>query len=111
MLPKKKRIAKDGFNGVIKAGKSAFSPFVSLRFTETFGKSRFAAVVPKAAAKKAVDRNHTRRRIYEAVQQFEKSVIPGYSCVFFAKKEAVSLPFTELTKTVAELLKKARLLK
>lgn len=111
MLPKKKRIAKNVFNGVLKAGKSAFSPYMTLRYTATSGQSRFAAVVPKAVAKKAVERNHIRRRIYESVKSVEKSVIFGYSCVFFAKKEIVSLTFAELEKQVADLLTKAQLIR
>ena len=111
MLPKQKRIKKSLFPNVLKGGRSFVSGFITLKISPSDGNSsKFSFVAPKAVSKKAVNRNLLRRRGYSALKKMEKSIKPGFSCVFFFKKGAEKASFNDIYSEVKNLLEKARVL-
>lgn len=89
-----------------------FSLVLTLRFLgPKDGQSRFSFVVPKSVAKSAVLRNTLRRRGYSAVNELQRGVNRGFTCVFFFKKGAEGLSFGRIKEEVSGLLGKAHILK
>src|SRR6476620_3631920 len=109
MLPKKKRVERTIFPETLGRGKSAYSPFLNLKCLKRSDKneSKFSFVVSKAVAKKAVQRNLLRRRGYSVIKDNQSKIKESFTCIFFFKKESVSLSFKELEKDILFLLKKA----
>ena len=114
MLPKKQRTPKATFEMVLKEGRPFFSPYLTLKLikktSEINQKSRFSFVVPKAVAKKAVDRNFLRRRGYAAISANRSGINNGFLCILFLKKEALKLEYADFKQEVENLLKKAKIL-
>lgn len=66
---------------------------------------RFACVVSKKVAKRAVDRNLIKRRGREAVRDaLKKSAAAPASYVFYAKKEALGAPYRDIAAEIRKLL-------
>ena len=119
MLPKKTRIPRSLFKNAIIGTRFVNSSYFTLRYKilsareQTGGKNtkkRFAFVIPKTAAKKAVVRNKIRRRGYGIIRKNLSNIKEGVVCVFLAKKGAAGLDFDDLEKEIVGLLKKAYLL-
>lgn len=112
MLKKQKRVTTRLFpsHG---AGKRYHSPFLTLRVVKNGGDEypRFAFVVSKKVAKKAVERNRLKRRGYEATRTFSDDIVEPVLCIFYPKKEIHTLSFKELTAEIGSLLEKAGLIK
>lgn len=68
--------------------------------------SRFAVVVPKKISKRAVDRNRTRRRIYEIIRVNYAQIKPGYTIIITAKANIASLSPKQLEGAIIGGLKK-----
>lgn len=83
MLKKNERLTRKDFDRFFSVGKRLHSPLAQLIYTEsdTFHAS---AVVGKKVAKKAVDRNSLRRRLY-AVLYAQKKVTPHRTYILIAK--------------------------
>ncbi len=109
MLQKKKRVTKDVFMSIMKDGKTVHSPLFSFRFLADNAGPRYACVVPKAVFKKAHDRNSLRRKGYNALRK--NITLPPLSGIFFFKKEAKTVDFSEITKEITNLLQKAHFVK
>lgn len=71
--------------------------------------SRFGIICSRKIAKKAVDRNHIRRLLGEAVQTVLPQVKPGFDAIFLVKKNIVHQDLVSLKKAVIEVFKKAGL--
>ena len=121
MLPRSARLSVAKFDAVIEKGGATHSPFFILRTLKVGGVGagglviedapRVAAVVPVKVCKKAVDRNHLRRQIYEIVQPMLPALVPNIQAIIFAKKGAEKATFAELTVSIREIFVKARLMK
>ncbi len=107
MLSKRRRLTRHLFPTDHRQGYVFHAPHLSLRVTRgTATTARMSVVVSKKTAKRAVDRHLIKRRVYESIATFEKeSTLASGSYVFFAKKDAHSVPFKELNKEVTELLR------
>ncbi len=113
MLSKNKRVKRSIFPETLQRGKSAYSPFLSLKCLKRSDarESKFSFVVSKAVAKKAVERNLLRRRGYSIIKDNQSKIKGSFTCIFFFKKEAINLSFKELEKDILFLLKKSDVLK
>jgi len=103
MLPKSHRIPRSCFQMVYKSGKrihgNNFSLIVSPvpkieeslipgmvhKSSVTQPLSRFAVVVPKKVAKRAVDRNRMKRLVSESLHHLLPTIKPGIDCIIIAK--------------------------
>ena len=113
MLAKENKINTQLFKDVLNKGKFYNFTFFStkfLRLTEE-SESKFAFVAPKKAFRKAVLRNLIRRKSYNIIKNARKNIIPSTAVIFFFKKEASDLDFSDLEKEIIFSLKKMKLLK
>lgn len=97
----------------MEGGKSVHSPFLSLRFIKiaNLGPVRVSATVPQKIAKKAVERNHLRRLMYEALAPVYGGIVPNTLVVVLIKAEAVGCKLSILKERMKEVFVKAGLLK
>ena len=112
MLPKNRRINTTLFAEVLKNGRSFYSKNISLSVFHKIGlyNTRFAFVVSKKVAKRAVDRNLLRRRGYSALLDVVDNTKPSFANIIFLKKGSESLKFKDFKEEIIELLKKAGVL-
>lgn len=68
---------------------------------------KFACVVSKKVASKAVERNLIKRRSRAALQKHLTGTAPG-SYVFYAKKDAAGASFASVEKDIKNLLSQLR---
>ena len=71
---------------------------------ESVPRARVAVVVSKKVARKAVDRNRIRRRIYTAVRGYIAQLPPGVYLVL-ANRTAATRSFPELTRSLAQVMR------
>ncbi len=110
MLPKNKRVSKEDFPGILKKSKSFSSENLTLRVlknTNNKEETRFSFVVSRKVSKTAPKRNLLKRRARFAVSRLGGGVKEGFLCVFFVKKGAIGIPYSEMEKEILYLLKKA----
>lgn len=92
-------------------GKTVRTPKMSLVFCDNArGFTRVAVVVSKKVEKTAVGRNRIRRRVYEAIRR-NFDLVPkerDYIFVVF-QKEVGKMAFSELEKTLGELVKQSQM--
>ncbi|HUC88873.1 MAG TPA: ribonuclease P protein component [Candidatus Paceibacterota bacterium] len=104
MLPKNKRVTKELFQKIIKTGGSLSGLFFIFRYINS-NAPRYAFVVPKSVAKKAVDRNKLRRIGYRAMFPYLSKNISG---IFFYKKSGKQASFQEIKSDIENLFKKLK---
>lgn len=113
MLSKNKRIPRKLFQ-VASQGKSFHAEIGTLRVKKSEKDSslpsKFSFVVSKKVEKSAVGRNLLRRQGYSVISEVEKSLRPGFLCIFFLKKEATSGRYNGLRDGIHALLKNAGVL-
>lgn len=104
MLKKKERLTKKEFDRFFSAGRRIHSPAFTLLYTPnpTF---HGAVVVGKKVYKKAVDRNHLRRRLYNALYREVKEVGVTGVFIILTKAGATGLDFSELRQVISDSLK------
>ena len=91
MLPRSQRLNGDQVRLVFTGTAKVFNtPFFTIRVKkqENLEKSRFSVVITKKIAKKAVDRNHTRRQIYMILRDI--SAAPGNYVISLKKMGSYS---------------------
>lgn len=100
-------------NYVYRNGKTVRQGPLSLRFVTNprRSKSRIAVVVSKKVAKRAVDRNRIRRRLYEAIRH----ELPGISephdiVVTVFDKQILNFDFTDIEQVIKKMLTKAQII-
>ena len=59
----------------------------------------------------AVDRNRAKRLLREAIRPNLASIMPGWDCLFLARRPILAAPFPHITSAVTDLLRQARLWK
>jgi ribonuclease P protein component len=72
--------------------------------------SKFAFVVSRRVALKAVERNKLKRRARAVIRKMLPDIKPHFAGIFFLKKESAKLSFQELEQSARGVLRKARIL-
>ena len=105
MLKKKERLTRKEFDRSFSVGKRLHNPFLQLIYaqSDTFHGS---VVVGKKVAKKAVDRNRMRRRIYAILYASLRKMSSPRTVILIAKPSFASLPRKEAAEAVRELIAK-----
>lgn len=113
MISKKYRFHGHGsLRYVYQNGKTVRSSLMSLKFVANSHRPnyRLAVVVSKKVNKSAVARNRIRRRLYEAVRRQQENIGP-YDMVITVFGELVAtIPADGIEKSVAVLLKNAKII-
>ena len=97
MLPKSRRLTSQEVRVVLKTGRSRRGDLLSSKYVALPTPLRVSAVVSKATAKRAVERNRLRRALYRALMPIQGT---GHMVIFIQK-----VPKTRLTPVFAEELK------
>ncbi|QQG38020.1 MAG: ribonuclease P protein component [Candidatus Kaiserbacteria bacterium] len=87
-------------------GRRAHGRYFSVLSSSLSGETRYACVVSKKIAARAVDRNRVRRIWREALRAHQKSPPAGLALVFHAKKEAIGTSLTEISRDIAALIER-----
>ena len=112
MLPQANRLrnTKD-IEMVFKKGRGVKEGFLFLKFLENNLKvSRFAFIVSRKTARKAVQRNKIKRTLRDIIHKNLLQINIGFDFVIIAQGVAVSASFEEIREAVVKLLKKAELI-
>lgn len=111
MLPNINRLKKTKeIEQVFKKGKGHKEGFLFLKIAKNnLNASRFAFIVSRKVAKKAVLRNKIKRRLRELVGARLPEIKKGFDGVLVAQKNIESQNFKELKENINKLFKKARL--
>ena len=111
MLPKTYRLPTSRFRSVFRQGKRIHTDDLIYVIQKTTEKvSRFAFVVSKKVAKRAVDRNRIKRMLRESIHTLLPSIQPGYDVVFIAKKNFADKTEKDVEQIVHTILLKLSLL-
>ena len=113
MLPKKFRLHDyQEVEKVKKEGKLYQSPLFGLLVLEKPGQatSRFSFIVSTKLSKKAVQRNHLKRLLSEAVRGLLPKVKPGFDLVFLGKKSLIGKSLSEIQIEVNNIFCKSGLM-
>ncbi len=88
MLPKKYKLKSNSeITQVFKNGKTVKSSFLFLRYRATqTEKTKAAFSIGLKYSKKAVNRNHAKRILRQALVEFTDQIKPGYDLVFYFDK-------------------------
>lgn len=73
--------------------------------------SRFAFIVSTKISKDAVDRNHFKRTLSEAVRLLSSSLVNGCDVIFLAKSSITKAPASDLMREVKKALTSDELIK
>jgi ribonuclease P protein component len=73
--------------------------------------SRFAFIISTKVHKKAVQRNHARRLLSEAIKEFLPQIKPGFNGVILAKKALIEANLSQIKQEVSVLFRRANLIK
>lgn len=95
---------------VYRHGRTVRGPLTAIKYLRNERRKtyRLAVVVSKKVHKSAVMRNRIRRRLYEAVRQYEAKITEPYDLVITVFHEQLAdLSPTELDKLVSAQLKQA----
>ena len=105
MLKKKERLSRKEFDRSFAHGKRIHSPFVQLIYekSEAFHGS---VVVGKKIAKRAVDRNKLRRRIYGVLYDTFKKTGKQMTIILIAKSGILAVPRKALALEIKGLLER-----
>jgi ribonuclease P protein component len=104
MLKKRLRLRSLEVERVMKAGKSARSAHLQVKFIAGAGSFRSAAVVPKSLARKAVMRNSLRRSLYRAIASIK--IENKGDAVFFVRVVPKEKPTAVFIQELAYLASK-----
>jgi len=107
VLAKKYRLtAKKDFQHLYKNRKSYQTEFFFVKYlANTLDHSRFAVVISKKVAARAVDRNKNKRRIKAVLQHYYQAMSCPVDMVFYIKKDMKELSFADIQKVIAIFLK------
>jgi len=103
MLTKKQRLTTKEFKTLFEAGKKVHTPLYSVVYvpSSTFHAS---VVVSKKVARRAVDRNAMRRRVYSIVQNYTQN---KGTFIFLMKKKAFEVEYAVLKEGIQTFLNKS----
>lgn len=111
-LPKINRIKKTNeIKKVLKDGKKKKIGYLLFKFIENnLPISRFAIIISSRVSKKAVKRNKIKRQISEILRQYRKFFKKQIDGVFVCLPGIENQNFSEIKKTIEEILKEAKIL-
>ncbi len=89
-------------------GKSVFGTYMSMRYIVVPTK-KFSVSVSKRVAKRAVDRNRIRRRVYAALREVKEDVKKSVFIMIMPKRECQTIKLAEIKNELTFLFKKAGL--
>lgn len=103
-MPKEKRLTHDELKRF--KGRRLMGALFSLQYEVFFsgGGAKFAVVVPKRVAARAVDRNRLKRRARAALAGSFVRLPPGLAVVVSARREALHAPSPAIATDIDELL-------
>jgi|SRR3989344_6203080 len=107
MLSKRERLSARDISS-LSIGKSVFGAHISLRYVFTSTK-KFSVSVSKKVAKRAVDRNRIRRRVYSVLRDVKGDVKKSVFVMIMPKKECQTIKLEEIKSELMTLFKKAGL--
>ena len=111
MLPRDQRLrAREDFQRVYRAGRAWAHPLMVLHVMERPEGRRAGFSISKKVGKATV-RNRLRRRLREIVRAQAPGWRAGFDAVFVARPEAAAAEFEQLSTVVAELARRARLVR
>lgn len=111
MLSKKAKVDRQLAQKILATGRNFYGVFTTLRIIKVSDKkSRFSFVVSKKVASPATVRNRLKRRGLSAVAHYYKEIHPPVGTLFFMKKSAVSVSYSDLKRDIHELLLKSGLI-
>jgi ribonuclease P protein component len=105
MFNKKQRLSRAEFDRFFAIGKRLHSPSLTLIYAKSEG-SHASVVVGKKVAKKAVDRNTLRRRIYGLLYEHLKTQNAPYTLIAIAKPNFIRISRKEASEETKALLTK-----
>jgi ribonuclease P protein component len=111
-LKRAARLRKSGdFQRVRQQGRSISSRLLILAWSPNeIGRARIGFVVSRRISKLAVERNHLKRLLSEAVRESIPDILPGIDIVISARNAASAATLQTLTGDIRILLQRARLL-
>jgi len=99
------------FQRVRQQGRSITSRLLILAWMpNNVAQVRIGFVVSKRIAKHAVDRNHLKRLLSEAIRPSLPALSPGWDIVISARKDTLTADLRTLEQDIPALLRRARLL-
>ena len=105
MLAKKNRLTTKKFQEVFKKGEVIHTPlFMGRKMFSVDKNSHFAVVVSKKIARRAVDRNKMRRRVYAEIENILPNISPPIQMIIFLKKEVANLTKKDFRKQLQKYL-------
>lgn len=111
MLPRDQRLrAREDFQRVYRAGRAWAHPLMVLHVVQRQGGRRAGFSISKKVGKATV-RNRLRRRLREIVRAQASGWKEGFDAVIVARPDAAAAEFLELGTVVAELARRARLVR
>lgn len=103
MLKKTKRLTTKEFQEVFQKGKRVSSPLFLLSYLD-IKKEGFAISVPKKIYKKAVDRNKTKRLIFNSLKTLNS--LPSIGVVIVVRKKLDNMTQKETCDELLDVFKK-----
>src|SRR3989442_636888 len=99
------------FQRVLQQGRSITSRLLVLSWIPNdVGRSRIGLVVSKRISKQAVERNHIKRLLSEAIRPVLHALPTGWDIVFRARNQAIAADVHMFEQDIATLLRQAGLL-
>jgi len=104
MLKKKERLKRADFSHFFSLGKRIHTPYFTIVFVP-YTTSHGSVVVSKKIARKAVDRNTLRRRIYDILRRELRADAPKGVYILLVKKEALGASHKVLLETFVKAVR------
>ena len=111
MLPSSRRLSTTLFDKVLKQGKFFSGSMFTIRVLKAQGMSRFSVVISKKIAKKAVERNKIRRRVYSSLNTLLPRLTDGFLCVFMMKDQIKAMEYEKIKKNIEDFFVNLSILK
>lgn len=98
------------FQRVRQQGRNVTSRLLTLAWTPNdVAQLRIGFVVSKRISKRAVDRNHLKRLLSEAIRPHLRGLPPGWDLVLSARRSTLAADLSTLEQDISALLRRARL--
>ncbi|MBX2866503.1 ribonuclease P protein component [Candidatus Kaiserbacteria bacterium] len=105
MIAKKQRLTTRAFHTFFAEGKKIHTPLFTAVYTP-HATLHVSVVVSKKVARRAVDRNKLRRRVYNAVRTYVEKHNSDGVFIFLMKKEAFKVEYAVLKDGIETFLNK-----
>ena len=102
MLKKTKRLTTREFQEVFQKGKRASSPLFLLSYLN-LESVKIAISVPKKIYSKAVDRNYSKRVIFNCIK--EQEILPSLGVVIVLRKKLDNITHKDVCSELSDLIK------